>query len=242
VRTGDEDGRCHHLAVDRAARLSPWEGGAPLRRQLSWAVAPDAVLLHAAAVGDAAGAALLIGSSGAGKSSTALACLQAGMGFLSDDACLLRGDPPEVHRIHATARLFDEDIDHYIGLGAPAALGRTLAPEDPGSQANAAGMKALYLLHDAWGERMVTSAPVRVVLLPEPRGARLPQLERIRPTEALRRVAPDALWHMGIDPARELTALRRLLAAVPCYRLVLGRDRAANPALIGEALAAASGS
>src|SRR5438270_10111828 len=105
LRTGDGDAACHLMAVSSASVLPPWEPGAPLRRQLSWALAPEVLFVHAAAVGAADGAALIIGPSGAGKSSTSLACLRAGMGFLSDDYCLVRDDPPVVHRLHATARL-----------------------------------------------------------------------------------------------------------------------------------------
>ena len=45
------------------------------------------------------------------------------MGFLSDDYCLVRGDPPVVHRLHATARLHDDDVRHVDDFLEPAQLG-----------------------------------------------------------------------------------------------------------------------
>jgi hypothetical protein len=112
-RSGDRVARRHLLAVRQASALSPREGASPLRRQLNWALGPDVLFVHAGAVGDADGVALLMGASGSGKSSTSVACLRAGMGFLSDDYCLVRGDPPVVHRLYATARLFDHDVEQF---------------------------------------------------------------------------------------------------------------------------------
>jgi hypothetical protein len=229
LRTGDRDAACHLMAVTSASVLSPWEAGAPLRRQLCWALGPDVLFVHAAAVGRPDGAALIIGPSGAGKSSTSLACLRAGMGFLSDDYCLVRGDPPVVHRLHATARLHDDDVRHVDDFVAPAVLGAALRDLDDEA-------KALFLLHESSPGQLLTSAPVRVVLVPERGADGPPGLMPMRPAEALRLVAPHALWQLSLEPDVELAGLRRLLTSVPCYRLRLSEDRRANPDLVHEAL------
>ena len=186
-RTGDRVARRHLLAVRQASALSPREGASPLRRQLNWALGPDVLFVHAGAVGDADGVALLMGASGSGKSSTSVACLRAGMGFLSDDYCLVRGDPPVVHRLYATARLFDHDVEQFADFLEPAV---GASPVDPESDSD---MKALYLLHASQGDRMLASAPARIVIVPEPLGERRPRLEPIGPAEVLRRVAPSTL-------------------------------------------------
>jgi hypothetical protein len=229
LRTGDRDAACHLMAVASASVLSPWEAGAPLRRQLWWALGPDVLFVHAAAVTDSDGAALIIGPSGAGKSTTSLACLRAGMGFLSDDYCLVRGDPPVVHRLHATARLHDDDVHHVDDFVVPATLGAAGRALDPNA-------KALFLLHASQREQLVASAPVRVVLVPERGSGVAPGLEPMRPAEALRLIAPHALWQMSLEPDVELAGLRRLLTAVPCFRMRLHEDRRANPDLVREAL------
>jgi hypothetical protein len=236
LRTGDRDAACHLMAVTRAAVLSPWEAGAPLRRQLCWALGPEVLFVHAAAVGGPDGAALIIGPSGSGKSSTSLACLRAGMGFLSDDYCLVRGDPPVVHRLHATARLHDADVRHVDDFLAPAALGASMPGSEQGG--SAPGAKALFLLHESRREQLVASAPVRVVLVPERGSGRAPGLEPIRPAEALRSIAPHALWQLSLEPDVELAALRRLLTSVPCFRMSLSDDRSTNPGLVQEAISA----
>jgi hypothetical protein len=77
IRTADRDAQRFLLGVPSTAELSSWERGAPLRRQLLWALWPHAQLVHGAGVATHAGVALLMGSSGAGKSSTSLACAHA---------------------------------------------------------------------------------------------------------------------------------------------------------------------
>ena len=80
-----------------AEALPRWETAAPLRTLLRWALRSGLHLVHAAAVVGARGAALLAGASGAGKSTTALAAAQAGLGYVGDDYCAVElGDPPRV--------------------------------------------------------------------------------------------------------------------------------------------------
>jgi hypothetical protein len=229
-RTGDRDAGLHLLGVPRVDVLTPTEAAAPLRRQLGWALSPDVVFVHAGAVGSAEGVALLLGRGGAGKSSTSLACLEAGMGFLGDDYCLVRDDPPVAYRLHTTARLLDDDVARFATLPPPTA-GASLARDTDVEPA-----KALYLLHDMVPDRLLASAPVSVVLFADARGDDEPRLEPLTGGEMLRLVAPHTLWQMSIDPNRELAALAKLFSSVPCYRLVLSADRAANPPLVQEAL------
>jgi hypothetical protein len=211
--------------------VTRWEAGSPLRRQLSWALGPDVLFVHAGAVGGPEGAALIMGPSGAGKSSTSLACLRAGMGYLGDDYCLVRGDPPMVHLLYSTARLIDADVVHFDDFVEPASLGASV--EEPEFRDEA---KALYLLDGSQRSSLLTRAPVKVVIVPEARGDIEPRVEPIRRAEVMRHVAPSSLWQMSVEPDRELAALARLVKSVPCFKLILGRDREANPPLIRQLL------
>jgi hypothetical protein len=65
-------------------------------------------LCHGAAVGSDNGGVLIVGAGGAGKTTTALACLEAGMKYLGDDRCLLSmGEFPHIHSLYGTAKLAD---------------------------------------------------------------------------------------------------------------------------------------
>jgi hypothetical protein len=233
VRIGNRYAHRHLLGVRDPDVLRPWESGAPLRRELWWALGPEVLFAHAAAVGDADGAALIMGASGSGKSTTSLACLRAGMGFLSDDYCLVRDDPPVVHLLAATARVHRHEL---ADLGE---LTQAVAPPAPADDVDA---KALLYLHRSVPEQILRSAPVRVVLLPEVSTEVAPRLVRVSPAEALRAVAPAALWQLHLDAAHEMAGLRRLLTAVPIYRLLLSRQRDANPHAVQDALAQATSS
>lgn len=233
-RSADRDAGRYLLGVRGAEMLSPREGGAPLRRQLSWALGEEVDFVHAGAVGGPDGVALLMGPGGSGKSSTSVASLRAGMGFLADDYCLVRDDPPVVHQLYSTARLCAHDVDQFTDVAEPAVDATTADPEaEPDA-------KALYRLHESHAGQILRSAPARAVIVVHPTGDRRPVLATITPGEALRAVAPSTLWQMNIDPARELAGLKALVTAVPCYRLGLGTDRDANPPVIDQLLRAAN--
>ena len=71
-------------------------------------------MIHSAAVGLDQGAALLVGQSGAGKSTTALACLYAGMKYLADDRCVMTLNPkPRVYAMYNTGTILGSQLHHY---------------------------------------------------------------------------------------------------------------------------------
>jgi hypothetical protein len=222
IRTADRDSKRYLVGVPDAARLSTLERGSPLRHQLLWATWPAVQLVHAAAVATDRGVALLVGSSGAGKSSTALACAADGMALLGDDYCAVTpGAPPEVHLLHTSARLFDDELAH-----APAALAATATPDQD----------KVVVWPERTGVAMPRSGPLRVVIVLERGAGPSPVRERIRASTALRRFAPSMLHQQHVDPAGELAGLRRLLESVPVERLTLGTDRRANPPVIARTI------
>ena len=83
--------------------LPTYEWAAPLRTQLHWLGSHHGLqLTHAAAVGLNGRGLLLAGKGGAGKSTTSLACWNAGWQFVSDDYCW--GTSPEPGPIPSTRR------------------------------------------------------------------------------------------------------------------------------------------
>jgi hypothetical protein len=77
----------------------------PLLPILSWLLAAHGrAVVHGAAVVTEAGALLIGGRSGTGKSTAAVACLDAGVGFVGDDLCVIEpGTPPIVHSLFCSA-------------------------------------------------------------------------------------------------------------------------------------------
>ena len=74
----------------------------------AWALDHDLLAMHSAAVEVDGRGVLLIGASGAGKSTTAMACAAAGLGFLGDDLCLVDPRSRTVHSWYSTMKLFDD--------------------------------------------------------------------------------------------------------------------------------------
>ncbi len=77
-----------------AKRIPAWDVATPFRDLLQgWNRLNDGHVIHGGVVADEENAVLLAGAGGAGKSSTALACLlHSDLYFLGDDLCLIRRD------------------------------------------------------------------------------------------------------------------------------------------------------
>jgi hypothetical protein len=204
-----------------ASAMAPWEGGAPLRSILRWTLERHGIhLIHAAAVGNGADGVLLLGSGGAGKSTTALACLQAGMALVADDYTLIRpGAPPTAHPAFAIAK------------AGPAALkllgGGGLDARAVGARVDWRGKLRLPI-----ADVVCPSLALRAIVLPRVArrtGIPVPFSGR----EALRAIAVSTLLQLPGDSAATLTVLRELLAMLPVYSLEVGPDVAAIPEAIG---------
>jgi hypothetical protein len=196
------------LQGDRAAfwardadALTRWETAAPLRTLLRWALRRHGLhVVHAAAVAGARGAALLAGASGAGKSTTALAAAEAGLGFIADDYCAVTTDaPPRVHALCAVGKLEAPWPSLRLLPGGPTPDGKHLVVPDG----------------------LTRDAPLVSILLP--RVGRGGPLEPASPAEALRALATSMLL-LPRSTQEDLAVLGALVRALPAYRLPLGDD------------------
>jgi hypothetical protein len=205
----DHDAAEAYVYVADAANVPEWVRRAPLRNILTW-WANDRVLplLHAAAVGDGAGAVALAGGRGAGKSTTAMACVAAGFGFLADDACLVRLDPdPTVFAVYAFAKL------------EPHALARLPALRRDRVGAGSAADQCVLAPRE-----LVSSAALRSVLIPYITGERRTRVVPVAAREALRSLVASTLIEADGAGITSLHAITRLVHDVPCARLELGTD------------------
>lgn len=202
----------------------PWASrAAPLMQVWRWwAAANDLRILHAGCVGTAAGAALVVGRGGSGKSSTAVLAALAGLQFVSDDYCLLDREPePVAHALFGTAKLHIDHLDRFPELSANAVLRPTEA-----------GEKAIVLMEQAVPRRVVARLPVRSVLAARVTGASQPRLVPISAAEALRSVAPSTLMQLYRDDRSACGDLAALVRGLPCWRLELGGGLDAVPDLL----------
>lgn len=215
--------------VESAADVPYFERAAPLRTMLSWALADLGLQsVHAAGVGDADGGVLLAGAGGSGKSSTALSCLEAGMGYLADDYCLIGAEPPaEAFSMYAVAKL-----DGVADLQRmPRFLPHVTNPAAAGTE------KLVLHLADSFASQLVPSMPVRAVLVPRVTDLDDTSLRPISAAAALRALGPTTLLQRPGAGAEAMAAMSSFVRSVPCFELRLGSRSEQIPRVIADLLA-----
>jgi hypothetical protein len=213
------------LAVDDERRLLWWQRAAPLRTIFHWVLtSPTRTLVHAGAVGDDAGAVLLAGAGGSGKSTTAVACAAAGLRYAGDDYVLLEiGDAPVVHSLYSTAKLTDESL----AMLPP--LGDSLLPESLEDE------KRVVYMDRAFPHAIAPPLPVRAIAVPRVTPGRATRLMSASAADALRALAPTTIYQLPSNGGRALGQLAELVRRVKAFSLGIGEDTSAPP-LIAQLL------
>ena len=198
-----------------ARRVVPWwESSFPLRTILHWWCAPTPLQpVHAGGVGRDRRGVLVAGNSGAGKSTTTLACLEADMDYVGDDYVLVDVEALRVHSLYGTAKLEPDNLKRFPALAPLIVNAERLDVE-----------KAMAFLHDYRPERLVAGLHVQAIVMPTVTGLRRSHLEAASPAEALRVLAPTTSYHLPGYRREVFTKLTALVRALPCYRLHAGTD------------------
>jgi hypothetical protein len=215
--------------VQRAESLPYYEIGSPLRTILHWwADQYPFQFVHAGAVGVPGGGVLLVGKGGTGKSTTALACLDAGMRYMSDDYCLVRaGSSPLIHSVYNTAKLRGAaDVRRFPRL-APLIINTTRLDDD----------KALLFLYQHFPEQVCRDLPLKAILMPQVTGGKGARLRPASRAEVLMALAPSTLFQLPGAGEAAFTTMSQVVCSVPGYHLEVGSDFAAIPRVIQELLA-----
>ena len=212
------------------ASLSIYERAAPLQTLFHWALREFGwQVLHAAAVGHRDGGLLLIGNSGAGKSTTALSCLlHPGLQFLSDDKCLVRLSPrPEVLALFSSGKLKADMLERLPELRS------ALAGWDPFVKDG----KGLAFLYPAYAERLVGHFPLLALVMPNVAYRETAAYVPASAGDAFLTLGPSTvIWLPGAeaDNYRFAAALTR---SVPGFRFDLALEPTANVAGLVNLLA-----
>ncbi len=224
----DAEERSGVFWVEGAERL-PWpEVAEPLRPLLHWGLAtPSRHLVHAGAVANEDGGVLIGGSGGSGKSTSAVACIEAGFRFVSDNYVLLEpGRRPVAYGIFCTAKLRPEGLRFHPWI-------RELAHKvDPADDA-----KYVLDLNRHLPQRLARSTPIHAVLLPRLTEGGGVALRPTSPTQALLALAPSTIYQLPSVRGVSLGPMSELVRSVPTYVLELGGPPADVPAAIAELLA-----
>ncbi len=218
--------RAYYWTQD-AAQLPWWVAGSPLQLLLHAFTSQHGLqLTHAAAVGYEHGGVLLTGKGGSGKSTTALACLKAGMQYVSEDYCLLAHTPaPTVFSVYNSAKLEDNTLKFFPELQ------QHLVNQD-----RKPGEKGLLFQNDFQAQHLINEFPLRALCVLKVAHQPKTELINISPQEALSALAVSTMWQLVGSKADTYSFLNQLAMTLPCYRLQLGHDIANIPNIIKELL------
>src|SRR5215470_16557050 len=150
-----DDGAAFQWVPD-AARLPHWERAHPLSAVFGhWFQRHELPMVHAAAIGRPSGGALVVGRGGTGKSTTTLACVEAGLQAAGDDYVLLDATGPTAHSLFGSATLDPDHRRRFPGL-MPDVEAWTAMPDE----------KSVSLLAVRRPAAMIAAVPLVAILVP----------------------------------------------------------------------------
>jgi hypothetical protein len=211
--------------IDESGSLRAYERAAPLKVILHWWLREHRLpMVHAGVVGTAQGAALLIGKTGAGKSTTTLACLSAGMHYVADDRCLLKLEPePQALCIYNSAKVYPKQMQLFPQLLPAITNQHELAEE-----------KALVYVNEVLPHQIAHRLPIRVLLLAKISGNPATTISEVSRIAVLRELSTSTLVYQPGAAHEEVHAMSELVRRVPCYQLNLGTDLMQIPSTITQ--------
>ena len=173
--------------VARPGQIPYWERSFPMRTDPALVDAGQGAAVDARRRGRrSVGRGLIAGKSGSGKTTTTLACLDAGMMYAGDDYVLTRVEPePLVHSLYGTAKLAPDNLRRFPHL-------RRFVSNPDGLEKE----KAMIFLKDACPAQLALGFPVRALLLPHVTGCRDTTLRRATPIACLEALAPTTIFHL----------------------------------------------
>ncbi len=215
--------------VTRHDQLSLYDRGKPLHFPLLlWHHDQGAEVIHAALISKNGEGVLLAGKGGVGKSTAALACLEAGFHYLGDDYIGLEACDDGTFMGHSLYSVTWFMADHLTRF--PRLIPHAIYPERPEQE------KTLVPLSQIFPARLVSSARIRALVLPRVTSNFSARIRPASKGEALFALAPSSILLRPSSGARTLDKLACLSERVPCYWLELGRNLKDVPEQVQESL------
>jgi len=205
-------------------RIFIYERAKPLSRLLlDWFNGQDVQIIHTGLVAHNHKGLLFVGKSGAGKSTSSLACIIAGFDYLSEDYVGLQfcNDGSFIgHSIYNSLFLKTDHLERFPQLAPYAIRGRPPYEE-----------KSVILLSQVFPERLERAVPIRALVLPRVVNAPEARPRAASKGEALLALGPSSLLQI---PNRGLgvcgfNKLADLVERIPCFWLEVGADLMSIP-------------
>lgn len=200
-----------YLSLDT---VTSWETSKPLLQTVK-ALSLDAewVPVHAAAAAWNNKGLLFTGPSGIGKSSTVLACVDAGWKYIGDDFLILRGKPVQAKNIFASARIRE---DMFSRLSRTVSFADYLST-DSGETKAEVNMSKLPDID-------IGDARLHAILIPRRSQSKETTIVSTKRSTALRALAATTLVNLPGAPAETHKKIENFVEDLPCYSLSLGTE------------------
>jgi hypothetical protein len=203
-------------------KIASWHIARPLMHAIKGAsLKTPWTPIHAASVARHGKGILIVGQSGAGKTSIAMSCAAQGWSYLGDDAVMVRSKPPRVASLYNSGRLRADTFQYY-----PQIMHACLGISDDAGELKAELDMALI-------RPTIASATVSAIVVPQPTTWTDLRVAPIGRAETLRKLMEATRQSMLGDEPAVFAKLAALVAEVPCYALIACGDGAA----LGSALA-----
>lgn len=211
-----------------AASLPFWEWAAPFRILFHWwSQGFGGQICHAAAIGHGGRGALLVGRGGSGKSTTSIACVEAGMEFVGDDYVLLTRSPvPMAHSLYNSAKIHTKFLHSALAPWSNQVV-RQIGPEQ----------KSVLLLDQCAPEQVRRSLPIVGVFQPRITANSQAVIVPQNAAQGLLSMAPSTMYQLPEARQETLSLLAAWARSVPSFSLRLGTDLSSAPALLQQWLA-----
>ncbi|EMI42913.1 HPr kinase [Rhodopirellula sp. SWK7] len=200
--------------INRVEQLSYWEIAAPFRTLFSWwAEDNGGQVAHAAVIGRAGEGVLIVGRGGRGKSTTAIACLDAGMDYVSDDYVLVMLQPhPTAFSLYNSAKLHTRLLQEHFPDWKERVV-RNIGPEG----------KSLFFIHRSFPAQLKREMRIVAIVCPVITDREQSRCVPTSRAEALKGLAPSTVLQHASRESVGFSFLAKCIRQLPAYRLELGR-------------------
>lgn len=209
--------------------LCVYDRGKPLLFPLLlWHSDQGTDVIHACLVSKRGQGVLFAGKGGVGKSTSALACVEAHFNYLGDDYIALEatGNGSFLgHSLYSSTWLMADHLTCF-----PHLIPHAIYAQRPEQE------KTLVPLSQVYPSRLARVVPIRLLVLPRVTSHASARIKPASKAEALFALAPKSLVLLPNSGAQVLDKLARLAEQVPCYWLELGYDLSRVPDRVQELL------
>ncbi len=207
-----ENREAFYFAPD-ANKLPDYEVCTPMRMIMNWFCKMNGMLfIHAAGIGYGGNGALLVGKSGAGKSTTALLSLIYGLEFIGDDYVAISiGEKKMAYQIYRGSKIMDKTLPQFSKL-LPYII-----------KTNKTQEKNVVILPNDLGH-IVPALQIKTIIRPRVEYALKSSFKKYAAMQILTEFATSTILQMPGCGEYMLRDLGQLCQEIPAYTLSLSKD------------------